>query len=90
MREFRTNILKNLAREIIQNSLDADINQSGSPVEVNFSLDDLPRECIPGLDEIRDVLKVILSENPIASEGADRLKEIEEGHAASKKQISNA
>ena len=28
VREFRTNILKNLAREIIQNSLDADINQS--------------------------------------------------------------
>ena len=48
VREFRTNILKNLAREIIQNSLDADINQSGSPVEVNFSLDDLPRECIQG------------------------------------------
>ena len=45
----------------------------------------MPRECIPGLDEIRDVLKVILSENPIASEGADRLKEIEEAYVSSKK-----
>lgn len=51
---FRGNPFGSLAREIIQNSLDA---PSGNPVSVAFDLDEISFDQIPGLEELRDVVQ---------------------------------
>jgi hypothetical protein len=53
---FRGSPFGNLAREIIQNSLDAAVS-SNTPVSVSFDLQDIPLQQIPGLDDLRDIVK---------------------------------
>ena len=88
VQSFRDNRLKNLAREIIQNSLDAGPINAQLPVRVQFSLEHLKRECVPGLDQIEQILGEIL-DNPSTkrSEGDSRVLEIVEAHEESKKTI---
>ena len=50
---FRSNILKNLAREIVQNSVDARASKS-APAEVEFTLDDLDKDLLPDFDQLND------------------------------------
>lgn len=52
---FRGSPFSNLAREIIQNSLDAAIGNA--PVSVSFSLQEVPTQQIPGIDELKDAVK---------------------------------
>src|ERR1700722_19273820 len=47
---FRGNPIGSLAREMIQNSLDA---PSGSPVSVSFQLRDVPIKEIPNIDQLK-------------------------------------
>ena len=49
---FRDDPLRSLAREVAQNSLDADDPESGKPVEVHFSVEDLRRSDIPDADRL--------------------------------------
>ena len=49
---FRGTPLKSLAREICQNSLDAFVDEN--PVVVEFHSFDIPVECIPGTEELKD------------------------------------
>ena len=79
---FRSNILKNLAREIIQNSVDAWADKS-KPAEVEFTLFEFKREMLPGIDTLRDHLKEILGLDA-KNEGESHVKEIEEAFACSK------
>ena len=69
---FKSNIFKNLAREIIQNSIDAR-NDKNAPVIVNFTLDTLPRDSIPGLDQIQKHLEYI-QKNSARTEGDSQKK----------------
>ena len=71
---FKSNVFKNLAREIIQNSIDARYDEN-SPVIVTFELQTLPRICIPGLDTIKDHMEYI-QENSAHTEGDTYKKEI--------------
>lgn len=51
---FRGNPFGSLAREIIQNSLDA---PSGTPVSVAFELQQVAADDIPGIEQLRDVVQ---------------------------------
>jgi hypothetical protein len=51
---FRGNPFGSLAREIIQNSLDA---PSGSPVSVTFDLEDISTDKIPGIEQLRETIQ---------------------------------
>ncbi len=51
---FRGSPFGSLAREIIQNSLDA---STGATVNVSFQLLDIPTSDIPGIDQLRDTIK---------------------------------
>ena len=55
---FKANILKSLAREIIQNSIDAR-DDKNSPVVVKFKLQNFNRDMIPGLDELQQRMEHI-------------------------------
>jgi hypothetical protein len=52
---FRGSPFGNLAREVIQNSLDA--AQGNAPVSVSFDVQDIPTQQVPGIDELKDVIK---------------------------------
>ena len=73
---FKSNVFKNLAREIIQNSIDARFDKN-SPVTVTFELQKLPRACIPDLDTIKNHMEYI-QENSAHTEGDAYKKEISE------------
>lgn len=51
---FKGNIYRYLAREIIQNSLDAR-DASGKPVQVTFDLEKIKRSDIPGMAQLKDI-----------------------------------
>jgi len=51
---FKGNIYRYLAREIIQNSLDAR-HSPDKPVLVNFQLEEIDRDDIPGMDQLKDI-----------------------------------
>jgi hypothetical protein len=53
---FKGNFDRYLARELIQNSLDARLDQD-EPVHVKFELLTLEREQIPGMDDLKDTLE---------------------------------
>lgn len=53
---FRGDPMVHLAREVIQNSLDAADPNADGPVRVQFSLLELPAHEFPGIDEYRDAL----------------------------------
>lgn len=55
---FRSNKLKSLAREIVQNSIDAKLNND-KPALIEFRLEYFDRSMVPGLDELRDRLQAI-------------------------------
>ena len=80
---FKSNIFKNLAREIIQNSIDAQHDKK-APVIVKFKLENLDRDQIPDLDTITECLEYI-SKNSAPTEGISQKKEIEESLKYSKK-----
>ena len=73
---FRSNTLKNLAREIVQNSLDAKL-KNNKPAIVKFTLDELPRDCIPNIDELRDRLIEIVDKDS-KKEGESHRLEMDE------------
>ena len=52
---FTGNFNYHLAREIIQNSLDAKLN-AVDPVHVKFSLEEFDKNDYPGYDEFKDIL----------------------------------
>ena len=79
---FRSNALKNLAREIIQNSVDAKLKNE-KPAIVKFSLDELPRDAIPDIDELRDRLIEIVDKDA-KNEGESHRLEMVEALACSK------
>ena len=54
---FNGKELESLVRENCQNSLDAALNDSGTPVLVEFEKHFLPNDNIPGITEFRDVLQ---------------------------------
>ncbi|NLK00342.1 MAG: hypothetical protein GX318_03760 [Clostridia bacterium] len=54
---FRGDIWGSLAREIIQNSLDAKCEESDKPVEVHFEFRYLPRQQFPGRAEFAGILR---------------------------------
>ena len=56
---FRGNVFGGLAREIIQNSLDA---RSASPVTVSFQLGDIATAEIPGVAQLKSVMQKCASE----------------------------
>ncbi len=53
---FRGDPLLSLAREVNQNSLDAADHESGRPVEVHFTLDEMDADFFPGRDKFMEVL----------------------------------
>lgn len=71
---FKSNVFKSLAREIIQNSIDARFDKN-LPVTVTFELRSLPRVCIPDLDTIQKHMEYI-QENSAHTEGDTNKKEI--------------
>ncbi len=76
VREFKANILKSLAREMIQNSFGATLNIN-KPVKVNFNLENLNRNNIPDIDELNRIIDLILNQEGLREkEGEDREKEI--------------
>ena len=79
---FRSNTLKNLAREIIQNSVDAKL-KNGKPAIVKFTLDELPREAIPEIDELRDRL-IDIVDIDAKNEGESHRLEMNDALACSK------
>jgi hypothetical protein len=52
---FRGSPFGNLAREIIQNSLDAAVGNA--PVSVSFDVQEIPTEQIPGIEDLKDTVK---------------------------------
>lgn len=58
---FRGNPWESLAREIIQNSLDAKLPESERPVEVHFKLKDLPVDSFPDKDSFVKILNLCLT-----------------------------
>ena len=84
---FRQNILKSLAREIIQNSIDAR-QDNGKPVKVEFRLEQLSRISIPGVDELEARLSDIkLGDGK--KEGDAHISEIEEAYNCISKAAMN-
>ncbi|MED7679065.1 hypothetical protein GN286_14140 [Rhodobacteraceae bacterium IMCC15231] len=73
---FRSNILKNLAREIIQNSVDARASKS-APAEVEFILDDFDKNLLPDFDQLNDHIENIAKSDAV-NEGDSHKKEIDE------------
>jgi hypothetical protein len=55
---------ESLAREVIQNSLDATRKELGAPVQVHFELHHVPRNIFPCADSFIDILKACKSEKP--------------------------
>ena len=60
---FTANIHRSLVRESIQNSLDAAITDFGKPVEVDFSLMNIPRENFPGIEVFQGVINKCYKSN---------------------------
>ena len=56
IKNFRGNPLNNLAREIIQNSLDAPKISASAPIKVIFEKVRVPTEQIPNIDELRQTI----------------------------------
>lgn len=52
MEMFKRDPMSSLAREICQNSIDAPNPNCDKPVRVEFSLFEIPRECIPGIEDL--------------------------------------
>jgi len=73
---FKDNVLKNLAREIIQNSLDAREDKK-QPVNVKFSLVKVDRDSIPDLDYIKSCMEDICATS-MNKEGDAQKLEIKE------------
>ena len=84
---FRQNILKSLAREIIQNSIDAR-QDNGKPVKVEFRLEKLSRIAIPGVDELQHRLESIINGDG-QKEGEAHISEIEEAYDCISKSALN-
>ena len=84
---FRHNILKSLAREIIQNSIDARQN-NGQPVRVDFRLEKLPRTTIPGIEELEERLTRIKNIDG-QNEGDIHISEIAEAYSCISKSALN-
>ena len=80
---FRSNILKNLAREIVQNSVDARALKT-KPAEVEFTLCELDRDVLPGIDELKEHLQNIVDLDA-KNEGESHKKEIDEAFQCSKR-----
>ena len=59
---FRHNKLKSLAREIIQNSIDAKL-KNNLPVKVKFELLEINAQSIPDIDGLQEWLEAIISED---------------------------
>lgn len=55
---------ESLAREVIQNSLDAADPDKGAPVEVHFKLYNMPKNIFPGADEFTQILQACKKEKP--------------------------
>lgn len=53
---FLDDPLSSLARETCQNSLDAADSESGSPVEIHYTLDLVDREEVPGIDDLANFI----------------------------------
>jgi len=73
---FRSNILKNLAREIIQNSVDAQASKS-SPAEVEFTLAELDKDMLPDMEDLNNQIESI-AKHDAKNEGESHKKEIDE------------
>ena len=56
IKNFRGNPLNNLAREIIQNSLDAPKISASAPIKVIFEKVRVPTQQIPNIDELRQTI----------------------------------
>ena len=56
IKNFRGNPLNNLAREIIQNSLDAPKISASAPIKVMFEKVRVPTQQIPNIDELRQTI----------------------------------
>lgn len=61
---FKNTPLTSLAREICQNSLDARHDQALAPVEVHFTIVDLPAVDFPEISDFRDILARCKAEKP--------------------------
>lgn len=55
---------ESLAREVIQNSLDATLQENTAPVHVNFSLHNVPKSLFPHSDDFKNILKACKDEKP--------------------------
>ncbi len=53
---FKGTPMKSLAREICQNSLDANLH-NGNPTRIEFSVFEIPSKKIPGYDDLLDAMK---------------------------------
>lgn len=52
---FKSNIIDSLARETIQNSLDARDSEKKEPVKVTFSFSDIETKALPGFNELKEI-----------------------------------
>lgn len=52
---FKSNIIDSLARETIQNSLDARDSEKKEPVKVKFSFSDIETKTLPGFNELKEI-----------------------------------
>ena len=52
---FKSNIIDSLARETIQNSLDARDSEKKEPVKVTFSFSDIETKTLPGFNELKEI-----------------------------------
>lgn len=76
---FKGNPINNLAREIIQNSLDAAVDKKNGCVTVRFSLLPIPTTSIPDHETLKGVIKKCISsvldaDKPKAKEAMSRLE----------------
>ena len=56
IKNFRGNPLNNLAREVIQNSLDAPRDINASAVRVSFEINTVPTQSVPDINQLRHSL----------------------------------
>ena len=56
IKNFRGNPLNNLAREVIQNSLDAPRDINASAVRVSFEINTVPTQSVPDINQLRQSL----------------------------------